>query len=71
MPTGIRIQQQLVGIEAMTRIGIVGAMDTIAVNRARSDAGQITVPDLVGMLGQLNAGEFLLALRVQCAEPDR
>jgi hypothetical protein len=54
MPAGIRIEQQLVGIEAVSGARLVGAMDANAVDRAGVHVRQIAVPDLVGAFGQLD-----------------
>src|SRR5437667_1925751 len=37
----IRIQQQLVRVEAVSALGLIGSIDTVAVEEARSGVGQI------------------------------
>ena len=43
----VRIQEQLVGIEAMALLGLVRTMDAVAVVLAGADIGQIAVPDVI------------------------
>ena len=45
---GVRIDQQLRGIEALAALGIVRAVNAIAVQLAELDAGQVAVPDIAG-----------------------
>src|SRR5207248_10874072 len=52
---GVRVENDLVGIEAMSFFGFVGPMDAVAVELFRMDVGQISVLDLVGVLGYGNA----------------
>ena len=49
---------------------LVGAMDAVTVNRARSRIRQIAVPDLVGVLRQHDPLDFALAGGVEEAELD-
>jgi hypothetical protein len=51
----IGIKQELVRIEAMPLRRRIGSMDAIAVERARSEVGNIAVPDTAGVLGESNA----------------
>ena len=51
----IGIQQQLVWIEAMPGLGLIGTVDAIAVECAGSDIRKIAVKDLVGVFRQLDA----------------
>jgi hypothetical protein len=46
----IRVDQQLVGIEAMAVLGLVGSVYAIAVELPRPKAGDIPMPDLVRSL---------------------
>ena len=57
----VRIEQQLVRIEAMARFRFVGAMHAIAVYRAGPQAEHVDVPDFIGVFRQFDAFEFPLA----------
>src|SRR3546814_3854398 len=52
---GVRVDQKLVGIEAVAGVRLVWAVHPVAVDGARSCLGEVAVPDLVGVLGQLDA----------------
>src|SRR5215210_6762969 len=41
---GIRVNQQLIGIEAVTVLRLVGPMNTIAIELTRRDVAQIAMP---------------------------
>lgn len=47
---------------------IVGTMSAIAVDRARSDAGNISGPDVAFALWQRQPGDLLLSIRREEAE---
>ena len=49
---GIRVEQQLVCVEAHPTARIVGPMDAIAVKLTQRQAGKIAVPDLIGATRQ-------------------
>src|ERR1700732_136576 len=68
MPTGIRVEHQLVGIEAVPGTRLVGAVHAVAVNRSGMHIRHIAVPDLVGEFGQLDS--LALAGLVEEAELD-
>ena len=70
MGAGVGIEQQLVGIEAVPRVRLVGAVDAVAVDGAGPDLGQVAVPDLVGVFGQLDALDLLVAGAVEQADLD-
>ena len=53
---GVRVEQQLVGIEAKPRVRIVRAVHAVAVQLVRSDAGEMKMPRAVGALADANAG---------------
>src|SRR3546814_7742867 len=65
---GVGIQQQLVGIEAMARLRLVGTMYAVAVVLPRANVVQVAVPDLVGVLRQGEAPEFAADGAVEEAE---
>ena len=60
---GIRIEHDLMRIEAMAPLGLVRSMHAISIELARFDVGQIAMPDHVGMLWQQEPVSFLLGLR--------
>ena len=70
MRARVRIEQQLVRIEAMTGRRLVRPVHAIAVQRRRTDAGHVAVPDLVGVLGQLDPLQLAVARRVEQADLD-
>src|SRR5205085_1739475 len=57
-------------IEAMALIGLVGPMHAKAIESARADLGHPAVPDLVAILGQLDARRLSLAPFVEQADLD-
>src|SRR5438105_9368141 len=61
MSARIRVEHQLVGIEAVPRGGLVGSMDAVAVNRPGVHIRHIAVPDLVGEFGKLDGRPLALA----------
>lgn len=68
MGAGVGIEQQLVRIEAVATVGLVRAVDAIAVVRARLHAVDEAVKHLVGIFGQLEA--VRLTLTVEQADLD-
>ncbi len=69
-PFGVRIEQQLVGVETVAALGIVGAVHAIAVELARDDVGQIAMPDVIGALGERDAFQLAPAWPVEQAQLD-
>src|SRR5258707_10913899 len=69
-PLGVGVEQQLVGVEAVTVLGLVGSMNAIAIELPGRNVVQITVPDVFGALGQFDAFELATALRVEQAKLD-
>ena len=67
---GVGVEQELVRIEAVPRLGRVGAVRAQAVELARPQVGEVAVPDLVGELGQRDAVGLAPALGVEEAELD-
>src|SRR3546814_14202514 len=67
---GVGVQQQLVGVEAMARLRLVGAMHAVAVVLPRANVVQVAVPDLVGVLRQGDALQLAAAGAVEEAELD-
>ena len=69
-PPGIGIEQQLVGVEAVAVLGLIGPVNAIAVELPGRDVVQIAVPDVLGALRQFDALEFAAALAVEQAKLD-
>src|SRR4051794_142897 len=67
-PPCIGIKQQLVGIEAVPVLRLVGTVDPIAIELSRRDVVEIAVPDVLGALGQLDALKLAAALAVEQAK---
>lgn len=67
---GVGIEHELVGIEAVSSVGFVGAMDAVAVDGAGAGRGQIAVPDFVGIFGEFDPLQFGFAAVVEQAEFD-
>ena len=66
----IGIQQQLVGIEPVAGLWLVGAIDAIAIDLPWLDAFHIAVEDLVGVVWQGDALDLLAPLGVEQAQFD-
>ncbi|SSW81982.1 Uncharacterised protein [Klebsiella pneumoniae] len=64
----VRVDEQLMRVKAMTVFRVVGAVDAIAVQRARLQVRHIAVPDLMGILRQLQPGDFRFPGRVKQTE---
>src|SRR6516164_9068185 len=69
-PFGIRIDEQLVMIEAQPPPGVVAAVNAIAIELARRNIVEIAVPDVLGALGQKNALDLASPLPVKQAQLD-
>jgi hypothetical protein len=67
---GIGVQQQLVGIETMAHVRLVGAVYAVAINGAGPGVGQKAVPHLIGKFRQLNPLDLSLALLVKETQLD-
>jgi len=68
--TSVRIEQQLVGIEAMAGFRGVGTIHSVAIHRARPNAADVAVPDLVGIFRQFDALLLGFAARIEQAQFD-
>ena len=66
----IGIQYQLVGIEPMAFVGFIGAVYAIGIYRAWRRVGQISVPDLISVFGQLNSLDFLRSVLIEQTQFD-
>src|SRR5688572_13688162 len=51
----IRVEQELVWIEAVPCGRFIGTVDSIAIRRSRLNVGDVAVPDLVRVLRKLNS----------------
>lgn len=67
---GIRIEQQLVMIEAMAVLGLERSMDTEAVEGARLQARYKPVPDFIGVIRQIHPGDLNAAAGIVEAQLD-
>ena len=66
----VGVDQQLVGIEAVAGLRLVGPVHAIAVELARRHVGEINVPDVLGVLRQGDAVGLAPAGAVEQAEID-
>src|SRR6266550_1287565 len=57
----VRIDQQLVGVEAVAMLGLIGSVNTVAIELSGRDIVEIAVPNVFGTLGQFDAFEFASA----------
>ena len=64
----VRVQQQLVRVEAVADIGLVGSVDAEAVDPARTCVRQIAVEDLVRIFRKLDALYLPFTLRIEDAK---
>src|SRR6185437_14457831 len=64
---GVGIEQQLVRIEAVPSLWVVGTIDAVTVELTGRNIIQMTVPDAFGMLGQCNAFDLSAPLAVKQA----
>ena len=67
---GVRVEQQLVGVEAVPVFGLPRPAHAQAVELARGDTGRAPVPHVVRARRQRCAGEFTLAAGVDQTEFD-
>ena len=58
---GVRLDQQLVGVETVAALGLVGPVDAIAVQQTRPCLGQIRVPVGIGALANVDALQLVPA----------
>jgi hypothetical protein len=65
---GVGVDQQLVGVEAVPALGLVGAVHAVAVELPRAHAGKVAVPHEVGALAQRHAADLPLAVLVEEAQ---
>jgi len=68
--SGVGVEQQLVGIEPVAGLRLVGAVHPIAIDLAGLDAFDIAVENLVGVVRQGDAADLLAPFGVEQAELD-
>lgn len=66
----IGVEQQFGGIKSVPFVGSPGAMRTQAIHQARLGTGQVPVPDITGLAGQMHAGQLVCAIGIKKAEFD-
>jgi len=66
----IGVEHQLVGVEAVALLRLVGAVHPVAVGLAGARLGQVAVPHAIGAVAQRNALQLLAAAIVEKAQLD-
>src|ERR1700685_455339 len=69
-PPRIGIEHKLVWVETVAVLRCIGAVNAVAVKLAGRDVVQITMPDVLGALGQFDAFDLAPALAVEKTELD-
>src|SRR4051812_35642285 len=69
-PLGIGVEQKLVSVKAVAVLGLVGAVDAVAVELPGRDVVEIAVPDILGSFRQFDPLELAAALAVEQAQFD-
>ena len=69
-PFGIRIDEELVRIEAESVLGIVSPVHPVAVELAWDDIVEIAVPNVLGAFGQRNALDLASTLSIEQTKLD-
>src|SRR6476620_10382764 len=69
-PLRIGVEQQLVGVEAVAVVRLIGTVNAIAVKLPGGNVVQIAVPDVLAALRQLNAFEFATTLADEQSQLD-
>src|SRR5690606_13596030 len=67
---GVGVEEELVRIEAVPRLRLVGPMNPVAVHLPRASLRQIAMEDLVGVFRQLDPLDLPLSVDVEKAELD-
>ena len=70
MHARVRIDQQLVVVKAMPFFRFVGAVNAVTVHRAGLEIGNIAVPNLIGVFGEIDALALDFAFVVEETEFD-
>src|SRR5206468_8703284 len=66
----IRVEHELVPIEAMAFFGSIRTVNAITVQEPRPRLGQVAVPDAVGSLGKRKALELAATARIEDGQLD-
>ncbi|MCY1352256.1 hypothetical protein D9M69_385450 [compost metagenome] len=67
---GVGVDQQLVGVEAVPGVGLEGTVHPVTVDLPRVGIGQVAMPDLVGVFGQVDALQLGFAAGIEQAQLD-
>src|SRR5262249_3298235 len=68
--SGVRVDEQLVRIEAQSALGLVWTMHPIPVELSRGNVVEVHVPDVLGALGQDDALDLAATVAVKQAKLD-
>jgi hypothetical protein len=66
----VGVEQQLIGVESVSRLGRVGAMHPVAVELAGLQVRKIGVPNQIGALGKRDDIDLLAARGIEQAQID-
>jgi hypothetical protein len=66
----VRLDEELVGVEALAGLGGIGSMDAIAVQQSRPCFRQIAMPSLVCALSHLDALYLVASRGIEQAQLD-
>jgi hypothetical protein len=66
----VRVEQELVRVESVAALGVVGSVDPVAVELSRTRVGEIAVPGLIGVFGERNAVQLTPPAWIEEAEFD-
>src|SRR5450631_964795 len=69
-PLAVGVDQELVRVEAVPGLRVIGPVHAIPVELAGLSVGQITVPDILRALRQSDAVELALSGRIEQAKLD-
>ena len=70
MGSCVRVKQQLVGIESVASLGLIGAVHAKAIKRRRADVRHVAVEHFIGPLRKFAASDFAAALGIEKANLD-
>jgi hypothetical protein len=70
MCAGVSVEKQLVGIEAVASLRLIGAVDAKTIKRRRPDLRHVAVEHLIDSLRQFEAADLALAVCVEEANLD-
>ena len=58
---GVRIQQQFLRVKTVSFVGLVGAVNSVAIDKSGARLRQVAVPDLIGLIFDSHAVQFAAA----------